>query len=860
MQNALASKLFGLPSFQELLIKITIDSVRDSLELSPSQLNILDEIGTDWNRLLTCGSLLAQSEESLHQDAALRIAQACLCNERTSQYQKQAAIVILHMMANKLGIELASRNLETHTDMYKDLPLPLRLDAGKRNMSYTLHSLDGKSVMLNPFQLSVYEGSSQNRYLSVSAPTSAGKSYIMMQIVHDSMIEARASGRESFCVIYLVPSRALINQASRDLKKQFLNTDDEITITSIPRKADDDENFIVYVVTQERLHWLMQEDKNIQADLLLVDEAHKVSDLTRGILLHQTIENLLRKSKGTRVIFSSPFAENPQELFKIIPEMNVEQGGVVENDYVSVNQNIILAEQIHGYPDSYKLELMMGEERKHVGEISVKHRPSKGNVLAYLAHRLGDTLGGNLVYVNGASEAERLSQVLYDLRGSDYEPDKEILEFVKLIEKVIHPKYVLGKVLKKGIAFHYGNMPQIVREGVEDLFDKGKIDYLVCTSTLLEGVNLPARSIYIRNPKRGKTNKMTEDDFRNLAGRAGRWGKEFQGNVICIEPDLWEPPSVRKKQKIVLAKDISSSQINEVIDFVDAGMPRDKNLRDKASLEHFFCYCFVHFMKEGHLPDLSINQDDLEILKEKCESIKERIAIPTYILERNPSVSPLAQQKLYERFIELYEEDESNLSDLLPAFPEDTDAYTNYIKVIARIDKYLASKHWMKPEGRAVLVIKWMSGSPLARIIAEDVKYWTQEAEEKRNMGKVIRDTMSIVEQYVRFEFAKYSSCYTDILKFALEQVGNQQLSRKVPDLNIWLELGVNRLTQVSLIELGLHRNTAIELSEIIANPEMNKEECMKWLLDYDVDMFDAPVPMIDELRRIQKEIQTKKN
>ena len=79
-------------------------------------------------------------------------------------------------------------------------------------------------------------------------------------------------------------------------------------------------------------------------------------------------------------------------------------------------------------------------------------------------------------------------------------------------------------------------MPSLIRLEVERLFRSGKIRFLVCTSTLIEGVNLSCRTIVLRGPRKGIGHPMEAHDFWNLAGRAGRWGDEFQGNIICIDP------------------------------------------------------------------------------------------------------------------------------------------------------------------------------------------------------------------------------------------------------------------------------------------------------------------------------------
>jgi hypothetical protein len=82
--------------------------------------------------------------------------------------------------------------------------------------------------------------------------------------------------------------------------------------------------------------------------------------------------------------------------------------------------------------------------------------------------------------------------------------------------------------------------PQIVRAKVEDLLRDKHLRFVCCTSTLLQGVNLPTKNIFVENPKRGPGQPMTAGDFWNLVGRAGRLAKEFQGNIFCINKANWD--------------------------------------------------------------------------------------------------------------------------------------------------------------------------------------------------------------------------------------------------------------------------------------------------------------------------------
>lgn len=56
-------------------------------------------------------------------------------------------------------------------------------------------------------------------------------------------------------------------------------------------------------------------------------------------------------------------------------------------------------------------------------------------------------------------------------------------------------------MLEKGIAYHFGGIPEEIKIKVEELYKLGFIKIIFCTSTLLEGVNLPAKNIFILSEK-----------------------------------------------------------------------------------------------------------------------------------------------------------------------------------------------------------------------------------------------------------------------------------------------------------------------------------------------------------------------
>lgn len=121
-------------------------------------------------------------------------------------------------------------------------------------------------------------------------------------------------------------------------------------------------------------------------------------------------------------------------------------------------------------------------------------------------------------------------------RGIFDKNDPELDSLSKDIMQEVHGDYYLASMIKKGVAYHIGYLPVSIRTRIEDLFQKGNITIMFCTSTLLEGVNLPADNLFITDNKIFKR-KMNPVDFRNLIGRVGRISYNLYGNVFFVSDE-----------------------------------------------------------------------------------------------------------------------------------------------------------------------------------------------------------------------------------------------------------------------------------------------------------------------------------
>ncbi len=839
----LEDKLYQLNSFRrqyEALLTLSVCDSISEIQWEQDRDGLLSSI--DWNNILGIASVLCQSQNSIYLDAALRIAQTCLALPSCNQVQKSAAAYILECLTNRLAIEMSIQRKYLDKNFADAFSVQQKIENTKTIFDSSIF-VNNQLYELNRFQSEVYDKYKNNDAISISAPTSAGKSYILCTILTETLLSSKTN------IIYIVPTRALISQVEADLNKHFQknNIKNDVNLSTVPPFHDeiDLQKSNIFVFTQERLHWFLinNSETPIKIDLLIIDEAHKIEDGNRGILLQQKLEELVAENDNIKVYFSSPFTSNPEILLDNIHKSI--RKAKVNTQFVAVNQNLIYVSQVPRNTLKWSLTLATVHASFKLGYITLQDRPnSELKKIALIAQKIAVD-GSCLIYSNGAAESEDIATLLYS--ALDAQPiDDEIQELIKLVKQTIHPSYTLAQVLEKRIAFHYGNMPLLIRTEIERLFSEGFIRYLICTSTLLEGVNLPAKSIIIRNPRRGKGNPLNANDFWNLAGRAGRWGKEFCGNIICIEPDKWEvkPNPNKSKQIITRAIDIIEENGTDFLEYLEKDTPRNEM---NPSWESAFGYYYIKYIiNQEPRVDNDFNNALIDILSSKAQ----HITLPDYIIKRNPGISPIAQQNLFDYFTDRTE----RIEDYIPVYPNDSNALEEYTKLVGRIGKTLSNYPQSLNTSRAILLINWMTGKPLSYIIKKSYESYQRNPKYacSKRLPVVIREVMDNIENFVRFSFAKDSSCYIDILRYFLELQNRNDLKTNIPQLNLWLEFGVSEKTHLSLLALGLSRNTVITLSEkYITNTHMSQSESLTWLRQLDLEALDISPIMREDIHRI---------
>lgn len=100
-------------------------------------------------------------------------------------------------------------------------------------------------------------------------------------------------------------------------------------------------------------------------------------------------------------------------------------------------------------------------------------------------------------------------------------------------DKYITEKWLPSELLKKGIGIHHGKLPGFMRKYIENLYNSNDIYTILCTSTLLEGINTPTSELIVYD-----SNNLSAFKLNNLIGRVGRLNSFQKGLVYLFDKDL----------------------------------------------------------------------------------------------------------------------------------------------------------------------------------------------------------------------------------------------------------------------------------------------------------------------------------
>lgn len=321
----------------------------------------------------------------------------------------------------------------------------------------------------------------------LSAPTSFGKSLL---------VDAFIAHREPHTVVMILPTIALIDECRRRIERTFAATYDVITNSTDEYLA---QRPTVFILTQER--FLQRKDIS-KIDFLFVDEFYKL-DPSRDDGRFETLNLALYKAlpKSQQCFMAGPHIRGI--------ELGAQWSGnfrFYKTDFRTVTVNVIDRSGSTARFDAFISDLKsVGEESSLVFTAVPKSAENLADQIVAAGVTYDTTLGNNL------------SRWI----GLNY-----------------HRDWAIAAGTAHGIAVHHGRVPRSLGQLFVQLFDSGQLKVLICTSTLIEGVNTAAANVFIYDKK---INRSDFDffSFANIRGRVGRMMRHFVGNAYLYH----EPPS-----------------------------------------------------------------------------------------------------------------------------------------------------------------------------------------------------------------------------------------------------------------------------------------------------------------------------
>ena len=442
-----------------------------------------------------------------------------------------------------------------------------------------------------------------------------------------------------------------------------------------------------------------------------------------------------------------------------------------------------------------------------------------------------------IVYYNGRTKAIAAARDFADSPGMQEKHDPDLDALSRDITQEVHGDYYLAGMIKKGVAYHIGYLPSSIRTRIETLFQSGKITTMFCTSTLLEGVNLPEDNLFITDNKIFRS-EMSPVDFRNLIGRVGRISYNLYGNVFFVSEERSVKPEdyIEMLQTPVPEQDLSivtnpkvlkKVEKQYIVDILKSGssvIPQRVNA-DGEALQSEESYVMMRKFGLILLRDIMEDRDSLvrrefsDLLSVADEEdIRAKFADSPTLPDDDINTSVDQTKRLIQAIRDGLE------------YPPCSNGSFKYSDVVEFLNKLAAIFEWEIYEksslGKesmrkwyAVILCQWMEGTGLSFIMKKAIEYRRDHPDNfrvsayqpptryndrsKEHCNVVFADTLEVIENVILFSISNY------FLRFSNEY-------KKIHDVkefdNNWyeyIEFGTTNPLTILLQRNGFSREAA---------------------------------------------------
>lgn len=384
----------------------------------------------------------------------------------------------------------------------------------------------------------------------IEMPTSGGKTLLAQFKMLQALNQFEA---DSGWVAYIAPTRALISQITRRLRRDFSPLDIKVEQLTGAVEIDSIEEdllsgnaeqkaFDILVATPEKFQLVIR-NKKVSRPLALVvmDEAHNIGDEIRGLRIELLLATIKRECKSTNFLLLMPYVENAARLTRWL---SPDAGRTISIGTTSWKPNERIVGMYHvekdytvrgGWKLIYKT-LITSPKTIHLGgfhqvgttkTLDISYSKVKNN-LSLQTGAMASILSERGTSIAVSSKISLTWSMAREIKKSlpEFSPIPEEIKLVQgFLADEISPNFELKEMLKYGVAVHHAGLSDETRALIEWLAEENKLRVICATPTIAQGINFPVSSVFLSSRffhSGTKTVEMKTRDFWNLAGRAGR--------------------------------------------------------------------------------------------------------------------------------------------------------------------------------------------------------------------------------------------------------------------------------------------------------------------------------------------------
>lgn len=379
----------------------------------------------------------------------------------------------------------------------------------------------------------------------VSAPTGAGKTWIAEQAISLYLCEGKR-------VWYASPLKALSNSIYQDFCREFGR--DHCGILTGDRKENLDAPVIVGTteILRNQLYDAMHQGTSLGCDMVIMDEAHYLSDPDRGVVWEEV---LIYLPPRVRLLLLSATISNGLEICGWLRQIRE-----TPNRVVKAEERPVPLKMLFLFPEGHIAPLggksgLNSRIKKFMGNRKVgRLRPEKIDYGAIINCLREYDLLPAIFFLKSRADCDR---AVLSCPPAEAPLDHKALvknaadSFLKNYPHLKRHRQ-LGPLEDALVGSHHGGQLPFWKIFIEKMMKRGYLEAIFSTSTVAAGVNFPARTVVLLQSDRFNGREfadLTATDLHQMIGRAGRRGKDNIGFALLVPARYQNPKLVYELQK-----------------------------------------------------------------------------------------------------------------------------------------------------------------------------------------------------------------------------------------------------------------------------------------------------------------------